>query len=275
MRAIGPARGPGSALLALAGMLVVVSSALAASIVGTPRADVLRGTSKADVILGKGGDDVIYGLGGNDRIVPGAGRDRVFCGPGVDRVVADRLDRVASDCEQVSGPAPLEPPTPPTPPPVVGTRANPVPLGQLAGIAGGQQAAGWRLRIDRATPDATDLVLSTFRGNRPPDPGDQYFLVTISLRYEGPGSGQPSAVLRALGAMSDAGRSYGLGPPDECGVLPEPQLATLAYEPVATGEEVTGNICFAVLQSDAASLLVYTKADASSLPVWFSPRSTA
>lgn len=270
MRALGQLRGPGLALVALTGMLVLVSAAVAASIVGTSRADVLRGTPKADVILGKGGDDVIYGLSGNDRIVPGAGRDRVFCGPGIDRVVADRLDRIAKDCERVTRPAPLEPPVPPAP--AVGTRAKPVPLGQLAAIASGPQAAGWRLRIDRATPDATDLVLGTFPGNRAPDPGDQYVLVTVSVRFDGPGSGRPSAVLRALGAMGDTDSPYWLGPPDECGVLPEPQLATLAYEPIAAGEEVTGNICFAVQRRDAASLLVYTKVDQGSLPVWFSPR---
>jgi RTX calcium-binding nonapeptide repeat (4 copies) len=271
VRAVGPARRPGLALVAVVGMLVLVSTAVAASIVGTPGADVLRGTPKADVIFGKGGDDVIYGLSGNDRIVPGPGRDRVFCGPGVDRVVADRLDRIAKDCEQVSRPAPLQPPTPPAP--AIGTRANPVPLGQLASITAGLQA-GWRLRINRSTPDATDLVLETFRGNRPPDPGDQYFLVSISVRYDGPGSARPSAVLKVLGAMGDADSAYWLGPPHECGVLPEPQLTMLAYEPVATGTEVTGNVCFAVQRRDAASLLVYTKVDEGSLPVWFALRST-
>jgi RTX calcium-binding nonapeptide repeat (4 copies) len=87
---------------------------------GTPRGDVLRGTPGRDVLRGLGGPDRLYGLGGNDVLFAGRGRDRLFggpgrdvtytrdgardtvsCGAGRDLVHADRLDRVARDCELV------------------------------------------------------------------------------------------------------------------------------------------------------------------------------
>ncbi len=83
--------------------------------------DVLTGASGNDSIRGDAGNDRISGGGGNDRIDVGKGRnrasggpgrdritaangkrDRISCGNGRDRVLADRRDRVSSDCEQVT-----------------------------------------------------------------------------------------------------------------------------------------------------------------------------
>jgi RTX calcium-binding nonapeptide repeat (4 copies)/WD40-like Beta Propeller Repeat len=99
------------------------------SIVGTWGNDVLLGTRRADHICGRPGSDRIDGASGNDRleagsgadtVTGGSGRDAVFgwdgpdvilvrdgqrdtveCGAQRDTVVADRLDRVARDCERV------------------------------------------------------------------------------------------------------------------------------------------------------------------------------
>jgi Ca2+-binding RTX toxin-like protein len=87
---------------------------------GTRGRDVLRGTSGRDTLRGLGGDDRLYGLAGPDLLVGGSGQDRlsggagadvlravdrqrdtVSCGTGRDLVYADRLDRVARDCERV------------------------------------------------------------------------------------------------------------------------------------------------------------------------------
>jgi Tol biopolymer transport system component len=102
---------------------------LPCTIAGGRFADTLRGTAGRDRIcgragwdriFGRGGDDSIDGGSGDDRIDPGAGRDvvsagrgsdvvlardgvrdAVACGPQRDVVVADGIDRVAGDCEQV------------------------------------------------------------------------------------------------------------------------------------------------------------------------------
>ena len=108
-------------VLALAG-LVLAGSAVARTIQGTDRNDVLVGTPRADAIFGRGGNDLIQGLAGGDLLSGGAGRDvidggpgndrvvaqydggrdRVQCGGGLDVVDADQLDKVANDCELVS-----------------------------------------------------------------------------------------------------------------------------------------------------------------------------
>jgi Ca2+-binding RTX toxin-like protein len=87
---------------------------------GTAGANTLRGTARNDRLYGRGGNDRLFGLAGADRLDGGRGRDTlsggpgndtilvrdgardsVSCGPGRDRVVADRVDRVARDCERV------------------------------------------------------------------------------------------------------------------------------------------------------------------------------
>jgi Ca2+-binding RTX toxin-like protein len=78
---------------------------------GLPGAGHLVGTDFDDRVCGRRGADRVVGGGGRDAIVSGPGsdvidaRDResdtVRCGSGVDTVLADRSDRVATDCEHV------------------------------------------------------------------------------------------------------------------------------------------------------------------------------
>ena len=73
--------------------------------------DALYGDPGNDRLYGGAGNDRLYGGTGRDRLVGaagadvvsarGGGRDRVDCGPGRDLVRADRLDRVAKNCELV------------------------------------------------------------------------------------------------------------------------------------------------------------------------------
>jgi uncharacterized delta-60 repeat protein len=66
-----------------------------ATIVGTPRRDVLRGTRRADVIEARGGDDVVLAGVGRDLVCGGSGRDRLLGQGGADRLLGqggrDRL----------------------------------------------------------------------------------------------------------------------------------------------------------------------------------------
>jgi Ca2+-binding RTX toxin-like protein len=86
--------------------------------VGGPGNDIVQGGKGSDNIVGGGGNDFlidgfevnpkedkIYGGDGNDVVFAWnrpAGKDVVACGDGFDRVAADRLDKVARDCEKVS-----------------------------------------------------------------------------------------------------------------------------------------------------------------------------
>lgn len=117
----------------------VSRTACAVTRTGTRKADRLNGTTRGDRLLGgpgadrlRGGrgDDCLLGQAGNDRLDGGPGadlldggpgadtlsagpgadrvqardkrRDTIRCGSGRDRVSADRVDRVARDCERVT-----------------------------------------------------------------------------------------------------------------------------------------------------------------------------
>lgn len=78
---------------------------------GGEEADLLHGGVGNDVLRGGGGRDRLYGGRGRDRIEAGIAKDTIYvadgerdvvvCGPQLDTVVADRLDRIARDCERV------------------------------------------------------------------------------------------------------------------------------------------------------------------------------
>jgi hypothetical protein len=80
------------------GLLLPVSSVVAArgtpntpkcTIKGTFRSEVLRGTPRNDVICGFGGNDIIMGMGGNDIIMGGAGNDIIDGGVGNDLLLGE------------------------------------------------------------------------------------------------------------------------------------------------------------------------------------------
>ena len=115
-------------------------------VVGTNQANVLRGTAKADFIDGRAGNDVLYGFGGNDRLIGGAGVDRIFCGRGRDTVSADSRDKVARDCEVVSG-RPTPPPPSEVPEPLLGTWRRNITDGS---VIGDDHRGGWLMTFHRA-----------------------------------------------------------------------------------------------------------------------------
>jgi len=128
------------AIMLLAAMAVALGlasgMALAATIVGTDRDEILVGTSYADTIRAKGGADVVRGRGGPDQLYGNTGRDKIYggfgkgdrlhggrgddrlisedifsqsgafrdvvdCGPGDDSASVDFRDRVRANCEEV------------------------------------------------------------------------------------------------------------------------------------------------------------------------------
>jgi hypothetical protein len=75
-------------------LLLLASTARAATIHGTSRSDLILGTQKPDRLVAAGGNDLVQAAFG--------GKDRVDCGPGLDVVSADATDSVAANCEVVS-----------------------------------------------------------------------------------------------------------------------------------------------------------------------------
>ncbi len=65
--------------------------------------DVLRGQDGRDLIIGGTGSDKINSGAGDDVIRAADGEvDTIDCGLGTDTVEADRIDRIARNCENVS-----------------------------------------------------------------------------------------------------------------------------------------------------------------------------
>lgn len=247
---------------ALGAALLAAVPALAATVIGTGGADVLRGSPRADNLYGKAGNDRLLGLGGadlldggrgRDVLEGGAGRDRLLardgardtirCGPGRDTVVADQTDRIAADCEVVRRPAPSPKPGE--------TRDNPIPLGRPGALGN-----GWVVRVTAVHPDATAEILAADPDNEAPAPGKQFFMVAVSATYTGEGSSrlEPDLTFLAVGEANVAYTTYD----DSCGELPEPSLPASDQE-VFTGGTIAGNAaCWQIPSSDAASLVMYS-----------------
>lgn len=79
-------------LLPVLPLLLLASTATAATIHGTGRGELIVGTQKTDRLTAGAGNDLVQAAFG--------GVDRVDCGPGRDVVWADRSDRLAH-CEVV------------------------------------------------------------------------------------------------------------------------------------------------------------------------------
>jgi BNR repeat-like domain len=75
-------------------LLLLASTATAATIRGSSRSDLILGTQKPDRVFAARGNDLVQAAFG--------GKDRVDCGRGLDVVSADGTDSVAANCEVVS-----------------------------------------------------------------------------------------------------------------------------------------------------------------------------
>ena len=227
-------------LAAAHSLLVLVTSATAARIVGTNCADTIRGTPRADFLYGRAGNDVLNGLGGNDRIFPGPGKDRVRCGAGRDFVQADAVDVVAPDCETVKRPAPPKPKAKP------GTRENPHRIRTPAPLPD-----DWTLQVVSTTPNANAVRARREPVQRPPG-RRQSVLPRAGLGdVHGDGRGLVRRALPAplgwpVGRLVQHVRQRLRRDPDE-----------LLLADVFTGGTITGNVCWQIRSSDEASLVLY------------------
>ena len=121
------------------------------------------------------------------------------------------------------------------------TRAHPIPLGTAADVGG-----GWRVRVNSVTPN---VQLSPA-----PPSGAQYFGANVTIGYFGGGSATPEQDLgwQVIGSHHTT-YNPGLAP---C-PYPGPQPALPMYDPVYSGQSVTGYVCWQIAANDANSLELY------------------
>ncbi len=126
-----------------------------------------------------------------------------------------------------------------------GSRANPVPAGVTARVG------DWEVTVLSVVPDAGEVVLEENSFNDPPAEGRRFVMVELAATYWGESS---ESVLWGL-SMSAVGESlvaYG-GFEDSCGVIPDDIEDSREVFP---GGTVTGNVCWAVDDGDAGSLVL-------------------
>ena len=140
-----------------------------------------------------------------------------------------------------------------------GSRVNPYRVRTFVRVPDGR---GWKLRVNKAIPNATRAVVRLNKFNAPPRAGDQYFIINISLGFAGdrantffPGTPRrantpfPPTRLSAVGRSNITYTSI----TDSCGSVPH--ALNFGWR-VRTGESVSGNICFSVGKTDVRGLLL-------------------
>lgn len=114
----------------------------------------------------------------------------------------------------------------------LGSRRNPIPLGQEA------QVGDWTVKVLGATLDATQAILDENQFNDPPEAGYQYVLVNLEATYDGTESAT-FWVEMSYTFVGSGGNTY------ESGMAVAPDPITDEGE-VFPGASVSGNLVFAV-----------------------------
>lgn len=179
--------------LSLAGVTIaaiVVASAAAGTIRGTPRNDTLHGTAAADKLYGNAGNDKLFGLAGNDSLNGGPGNDvlsggpgvdTLVCGPGRDVALADASDKIAPDCETVQG----------VPKPTISVEGY-----EDAEGSSGSQAALFAVSLTRPSPLRITVAYATANGTA--TAGSDYTATSGTLVFA-PGQTDKTIAVPVLG----------------------------------------------------------------------------
>lgn len=121
----------------------------------------------------------------------------------------------------------------------LGTRENPIPIGQKA-----QVGPNWEVTILEIVPDAWSIIEAENMFNEPPEEGYQYVMAKVQVSYIGEESGTPWVDL-SLRYLGSDGNAYSEG----VGVVPKAFSDIGEQFPGATAE---GNVGWAV-PADAVS----------------------
>ena len=145
--------------------------------------------------------------------------------------------------------SPLPTPTPeptPTPLPPVGTRDNPLPIGQSLE---GREAT---LTVIDVIPDAWGVILAENQYNDPPREGMQFFIATIEIQYTGNDTLETGGAYGYL-AVGQSGVSYTSGDYPGCGLYPNRLEDTELFP----GGTISANLCWEIRVEDVGSLTMY------------------
>lgn len=146
----------------------------------------------------------------------------------------------------------------------VGSRDNPVPLGQPASITmdtfGDADNSQWTVTVDGAGSDITQAVLDENQFNEPPAAGHVFYGVPVTLTLNSADK-EPLSIfvnlsLEFFGPSSLSVISDGFS--EGCGVTPN------EFDPlkeVFVGGSISGTVCYSVTSEDAAGGVMLTMDD--------------
>ena len=169
-------------------------------------------------------------------------------------------------------PTPTPPATPtsvhtptPQPPPALGSRENPVPLGDLVQVdtPGFGQLTGeqWEVAVLETYPDAWEAIHAENPYNYPPEPGTQFYMVLMRIKQVGPDSA--TFLGNSIYSVGDGGVAYD----DGCGIMPD-ELDV--FTELFTGGQLEGNVCWQVATEDVDSLMMFIDfGHLNEVRVWF------
>jgi hypothetical protein len=142
----------------------------------------------------------------------------------------------------------------------LGEYANPYPIGTAQATV-----EGWTIQVDSVTPDGTQQVLDENSFNEAPEAGRQFFIATITATYTGQGAEtfDGNFRLRLRSANNAIYTAFG----DSCGVTPNEWDEDI---PVASGQSITGNLCWSVPTEELSYLRMFDKeaVDGANLVYW-------
>ena len=169
------------------------------------------------------------------------------------------LDSTAEESTSTPSPAP-------TPEPTLGSRQVPIPFGIGAEVKNDEPTDHWSVTVIDVAPNATDAILAHYEYNDPPSEGNQFYTVTVRVKYLGPDSATFDGGFR-LKALGDSAVVYTTFE-NSCGVipneLPDPELFT--------DGEIEGTECWQIASADADSLAMLVEPGflSDGERVWFS-----
>ena len=161
-------------------------------------------------------------------------------------------------------PAPTQPPTAtprpePTPAPRLGSRVNPIPLGQYGEVR--DYRTTWQLSVGDIDPDAWDIIQKENQFNKPPDENKQYYMLTLKVRNIGEQRAFFVDYVKTTGEAVNWGYTTSQ---DSCGVFPGSNSRELF-----PGGEFELNVCWHVAKADLPTLMMYWDEAPTDRTVWF------
>jgi hypothetical protein len=135
------------------------------------------------------------------------------------------------------------------------THDHPIPLGTEAHVAG-----SWHVQVNSISSNA--------QLSPEPPAGSAYFDANVTIGYFGGGSSTPEQDL-TWQVVGSHHTTYTPGS-DPC-PYPGPQPALPTYDPLLSGQSVTGYVCWQIAENDASSLELYFGSGTLNYPAttWF------